>query len=155
YVASFPVMYNVQGRPTYACALKDKTGLIKLVALVSVENFGVIGIGETPRLAMRAYKSALNQSFDSGDLEGQAPREQLQGVVERIGSDVQSGQTYYYLILEGTKRIFVASSRIAETLVLTQVGDRVIVQFDDAQARFADISEFQNLTLGSDGDEIP
>ncbi|MCG8453209.1 MAG: hypothetical protein MI717_08515, partial [Spirochaetales bacterium] len=47
YVASFPVMYNVQGRPTYACALKDKTGLIKLVALVSVENFGVIGIGET------------------------------------------------------------------------------------------------------------
>ena len=32
YQATFPVMYNILGTPTYVSALKDKAGLVKMVA---------------------------------------------------------------------------------------------------------------------------
>ena len=36
YQATFPVMYNILGKPTYVMSLKDKAGLVKMVSFVSV-----------------------------------------------------------------------------------------------------------------------
>ncbi len=52
YFATVPVMYNVLGSPTYVISLKDKAGLIKMVALVSVEDYSLVGLGETKQEAL-------------------------------------------------------------------------------------------------------
>ena len=46
YQATFPVMYNILGKPTYVMSLKDKAGLVKMVSFVSVEDYSVLGLGE-------------------------------------------------------------------------------------------------------------
>lgn len=59
YEATFPVMYNILGTPTYVSSLKDKAGLVKMVAFVSVEDFSILGLGETKDEALRNYREAL------------------------------------------------------------------------------------------------
>ncbi|MDU6249664.1 MAG: hypothetical protein E6612_12215, partial [Paeniclostridium sordellii] len=59
YDATFPVMYNILGKPTYVMSLKDKAGLVKMVAFVSVEDFNIVGIGDTKEEALRSYREQL------------------------------------------------------------------------------------------------
>lgn len=147
YDSTFPIMYNVFGYPTYISSLKDKAGLIKMVALVSVEDYSVLGIGETTQDALRSYKSALNRSVSLDGMESSLVVERVSGIVERIRSDVQSGNTFYYLMLEENDKVFVATSRLSEYLVLTEEEDQVEILYDEAESPMVDMSGFLNLSL--------
>ena len=62
YVASFPSLINVKGQATYIMVLKDAGGLVKLYALVNVEQYGIVATGSTQAEAMKAYKALLVQN---------------------------------------------------------------------------------------------
>ena len=62
YVASFPSLVNVSGQATYIMVLKDDAGLVKLYALVNVENYSIVATGATQADAMSAYKKLLRQN---------------------------------------------------------------------------------------------
>ena len=62
YVASFPSLVNIGGEATYIMVLKDNAGLVKLYALVNVENYSIVATGSTQTEAMNAYKKLLKQN---------------------------------------------------------------------------------------------
>ncbi len=62
YTASFPALINVNGQATYIMVLKDTGGLVKLYALVNVENYGIVATGETQVEAFAAYKKLLRSN---------------------------------------------------------------------------------------------
>ncbi len=62
YVAAFPSLVNVSGQATYIMVLKDDAGLVKLYALVNVENYSIVATGATQADAMSAYKKLLRQN---------------------------------------------------------------------------------------------
>ena len=62
YVASFPSLVNISGQATYIMVLKDDAGLVKLYALVNVENYSIVATGSTQTEAMSSYKKLLKQS---------------------------------------------------------------------------------------------
>ena len=87
YVASFPSLVNVAGEATYIMVLKDATGIVKLYALVNVENYRIVATGATQMDAMREYLSLLRQSgVSSGSSQSAAV------TVEEI---IYSGDTVY------------------------------------------------------------
>jgi hypothetical protein len=47
YIATFPLITNADGQPTYFMTLKDNAGLIKQYAFVSVSDYTSVGTGET------------------------------------------------------------------------------------------------------------
>lgn len=47
YTATFPLLLNLQGEPTYFIALKDDAGLVKKYALVNVQKYQIVAIGDT------------------------------------------------------------------------------------------------------------
>lgn len=59
YVASFPSLINVSGEATYIMVLKDANGIVKLHALVNVENYSIVATGVTQADAKRAYVERL------------------------------------------------------------------------------------------------
>lgn len=59
YVASFPSLINVSGEATYIMVLKDANGIVKLHALVNVENYSIVATGTTQADAKRAYVERL------------------------------------------------------------------------------------------------
>ncbi len=62
YIASFPSLVNISGKATYIMVLKDEGGLVKLYALVNVENYGIVATGQTQTEAISAYKKLLTKN---------------------------------------------------------------------------------------------
>jgi len=148
YDATFPRPYNVDGVWTYVMALKDKEGLIKMVGLVSVSNYEVVGIGTDVKSAIRDYKATLNSTGNVVATSNKGEAFSIKGVVLRIGDDIRSGNTYYYIQLKGHEdKIFVSSSSTSEELPLTINGDSILIEFDDAGNSYIDIKSFDNLNL--------
>jgi hypothetical protein len=61
YVASFPSLINVSGEATYIMVLKDANGIVKMHALVNVENYSIVATGTTQSDAKQAYIKLLMQ----------------------------------------------------------------------------------------------
>lgn len=61
YVASFPSLINVSGEATYIMVLKDANGIVKMHALVNVENYSIVATGTTQTDAKQAYIKLLMQ----------------------------------------------------------------------------------------------
>ena len=131
YEVTFPVMYNILGEPTYVSSLKDKAGLVKMVSFVNVEDYSILGLGETKEEALRNYREALSSKgndikiddYDDSNIE-------TQDEVLRISYDVKNGDTFYYMTLknQGTK-IFITNSNLSNEIPLTVVGDIVKISF--------------------------
>ena len=45
YKATFPLLLNVSDQPTYFMALKDSAGLVKMYAMVNVQQYQVVATG--------------------------------------------------------------------------------------------------------------
>lgn len=151
YDASFPIIINVDNLPTYFMTLKDNEGLIKQYAFVNVENYSVVGNGETISAALDSYRQGLaNEELGSAGATAD-PEEQVevQGTVLRIASEIMDGETSYKMLLEEyPDRIYTLSAALSEELALTQPGDRVTLMAGDTQP-VARASEFDNLTIGA------
>lgn len=148
YQATFPVMYNILGKPTYVSSLKDKAGLVKSVAFVSVEDFSVLGIGETKEEALRNYREALASKGNNVAIENDTTRVEIEGIITRVSPDVKNGNTFYYMTIDSaTNIIFSATSKVANEIPLTAVGDKVKISYEKGQKGFVDIIEFNNMSI--------
>ena len=148
YQATFPVMYNILGKPTYVMSLKDKAGLVKMVAFVSVEDYSVLGLGETKEDALRNYREALSSKGNSIKIENDETQQTTEGTVTRINQEVENGNTFYYLTIDSdTSKIFRATSKTSSELPLTQVGDKVKLSYQKGEKGLVDITEFDNLNI--------
>ncbi len=156
YEATFPVMYNILGKPTYVTSLKDKAGLVKMVAFVSVEDYTIVGIGETKEDALRNYREQLKSKGNKVAIENYTSQETTTGVVQRINSDVRDGNTYYYFTVDSLKDvIFTVSSNVSNEIPITKEGDRVKIGYEKGQKGSIDITEFDNLDIDPDKKEDP
>ena len=148
YQATFPVMYNILGKPTYVMSLKDKAGLVKMVAFVSVEDYSVLGLGETKEDALRNYREALSSKGNSIKIENDETQQTTEGAVTRINQEVENGNTFYYLTIDtDNSKIFRATSKVSSKLPLTQIGDKVKLSYQKGEKGLVDITEFDNLNI--------
>lgn len=126
YVASFPSLINVDGIPSYICVLKDNGGLVKMYALVNVEQYNIVGTGSTSTEALKAYRNALkNNNIDVDDAVVEET-ETVDIVVEKVVYGVIEGETYVYLIGDNGQAYKTKLSE-QEGIVLVLDGDEVTV----------------------------
>lgn len=148
YEASFPITYNINGIPTYVMALKDQAGLVKLISMVSVQDYTLVGIGNTIQESLRDYKSSVNSKGDAIVPGSIVESYAIQSTVNRISTDIRGGNTFYYLLLENpANKIFVGSSLISNELPVTRAGDQIKIAYDDGENEVVDINQFDNLEM--------
>ena len=141
YIGSFPILYNINNTPTYVLSLKDQAGLIKMVAMVSVRDHSIVGVGETLEEALRSYKGGNINDKKEGIYAAY-------GQIKRIEPSLIDGKTHYYFTLDNVpNKIFLGESVVSSELPLTQVADSVEVFYDDARNEVINVAKFDNLAL--------
>ena len=147
YVATFPILLNIGNQPTYFISLKDNAGLVKMFAFVNVERYQMVSIGDTLNEAYSEYLKSLaqNTEVDSSALVN------TEGVVAAISSAVRDGNTYYYIELEDSDKVFVASIQMSEVLAVLKPGDVVKLGYVDNDSEFIDLSEITRTAKASPG----
>ena len=146
YAASFPIIINLDGQPTYFMTLKDNAGLIKQYAFVSVVNYSTVGTGETIADARRDYSQALRNGGSSAALQESGETEKATGAVLRIASEQSEKQEIYKLILDSKQDvIFIADSTVSDELAITREGDRVTLEYVETGDGVIHAVSFDNL----------
>ncbi len=144
YSASFPLIINLNGEPTYFMTLKDDEGLIKQYAYVNVKNYLIVGVGDTIDLAANDYQNALRESGSStGDFSNEAQTER--GIVERINIYAVGEVTYATIMLDNGE-IYECNISVSKELPLTAVGDSVTIDYIEGEI-INTITEFENNTI--------
>ena len=145
YYASFPLIINFEGTPTYFMTLKDIDGLIKQYAYVSVKDFLVVGVGESMQDAKLDYEKALRQNPSSSTITDSTNTAELEGTVYRINQEIVAGETVYRFILNERKDIvFEAQGSVSEMLSLTREGDSVKLIYRESQYPIKELVSFEN-----------
>ena len=147
YVSTFPILLNIGNQPTYFISLKDNAGLVKMFAFVNVERYQLVAIGDTLNEAYSEYLKALaqNTEVDASALVN------TRGVIRSVSTAVQDGNSYYYIELEDSDKVFVAPIQVSQVLAVLKPGDTVTVGYVDSQETFIDISEI-SLEKKADAD---
>jgi len=129
YKATFPILINAGGEPTYFLSLKDDAGLVKQYAFVSVENYQVVATGDSVAEAEKAYYRLLKDNGKDASIDNS--ENMIEGKITSLNSAVVSGNTYYYFKVEGKDEIFIASIASNKGLPLLKVGDTVSFEYDE------------------------
>lgn len=123
YNATFPLLLNVAKEPTYVLTLKDSAGLVKKYAMVNIEQYTIVAIGDTITECEENYITQLKDSnvvSEDSEISGTAS-----GVISQIAQVVVEGNTHYYLMLEGYDDIFDVDVSKIVSIVKYNVGDSV------------------------------
>ena len=116
YNATFPILLNIRDRPTYFLSLKDAAGLVKMYAFVDVQQYQIVGIGDTVNAAMANFESVL------GGSEEAPVGEPVTGILQEILPVVVDGNTRYYFRLEGADTVYIADLSLSSRLPLPPSG---------------------------------
>jgi hypothetical protein len=128
YRATFPILLNVGGRPTYFMSLKDGAGLVKMYAYVDMAQYQIVGTGATVDKAKAAYLDLLSNenvevSPDSDDVKT------VEGTVTALASAVVDGNTRYYVCLNGGDDVYVLNAALSDRLPFLKAGDTVTITY--------------------------
>lgn len=135
YTATFPLLLNVENRPTYFLSLKDAAGLVKMYAFVDVERYQIVGTGETVELARAAYEKALG-----GESDLNVGGEPITGTITEIYPVVVDGNTSYYFQLEGSDTVYIAGVTLSSRLPFLKAGDTVTITCSGETSTVREIS---------------
>lgn len=144
YTATFPLLINVAGQPTYFIPLQDDTLLVKSYAMVNVAQYQLVATGNTVSQCEQEYIRMLT---DKGlTQEEEVPQTTVQGTVAEIRSAVLDGNTYYYVRLEGQTVFYALSARDNQEAVILNVGDQVTIEHQVTEENAA-ITQGYSLTI--------
>ena len=104
YQATFPLLLNISGEPTYFMALKDDAGLVKMYAMVNIQKYQWVATGDSIKECEKSYSQLLKTN---GIISGINEESQsISGKIENIMSVNIEGTSHIYFALEGKKEIF-------------------------------------------------
>lgn len=153
YQATFPILLNVSGEPTYFMALKDSSQLVKMYAMVNVEQSTIVGVGSslaecTENYAAELQKNGVNVDVDVDSMgeedEDNTPQVEtvdVTGKVQEIRSVITGGETYFYIKLQDNTTYYKVAVKDAEKIVILNVGDSITFVVDkDAKGEIVTVN---------------
>ncbi|MCR5677905.1 MAG: hypothetical protein K6G13_07750 [Agathobacter sp.] len=143
YQASFPSLINVYDKPTYVMVLKDASGIVKLYAMVNVEQYNIVTTASNLDDCFSKYKKLVKaggdeDAVDDGDTNDDGDETELKDPVDlevtiaSIEYVAIRGDTYVYLEAEdGT----ILRQKFAdnESLISLRIGDKIKVNAQQSE----------------------
>jgi hypothetical protein len=146
YTATEPVLYNVQGNPTYLITLKDNGGFVKLTAFVSVVNFqDGVGIASDVNGAYRNYIASMAKVTRGNSVDSLVDTKSVSGVVTKMQTVIRDGNSEFWFLVDEMPMIFVVTPDTSREAPMSSVGARVRIDYRDGGNSQVTVVEFDNL----------
>jgi len=101
YKASFPLLINLNNKPTYLISLKDDAGLVKMYAFVDVVDYQKVEVTDSSKGIIKASENYLETTKAPADESTYLQKEIEVAFITNVTIE---GNTYYYIIdTEGKK----------------------------------------------------
>ena len=131
YKATFPILLNVGGEPTYFMALKDASQLVKMYAMVNVSQYQLVATGTTVEECQAAYAELMiKNGIAEAEPEPEVETAVINGAIEDIRSSVMDGDTWYFIRLENQQVYYLINGSEYPLATILNVGDRVKITYE-------------------------
>ena len=108
-------------------ALKDGAGLVKKFAMIDIQRYQNVAVGDTVAECQKSYGALLatNGALTAKDVANSSTYGETSGKIRTMAQAVVDGNTHFYVTLEGDDAIydFVLPGMIG--IVTYQVGDQI------------------------------
>ena len=131
YRATFPLLLNIADEPTYFIALKDNAGLVKKYAMVNIQKYQNVAIGDTVASCEQTYIKMLKTGGGSSSTPQDIQK--IQGVIKKIAQGVIEGNTHFYLVLENSELIFDVPLADFMEVLRYDVGDEISIEYSQGE----------------------
>lgn len=108
YRATFPLLLNIANEPTYFIALKDNAGLVKSYAMVNIERYQIVAIGDSVASCEQTYIKLLqnNGLIENNETVNNAETLTIKGTIKSIKEIIIDGNTHYFITLQNINELF-------------------------------------------------
>ena len=133
YKATFPLLLNISSEPTYFIALKDDAGLVKKYAMVNVQKYQIVAIGDSVSQCEENYLELL---LSSGVKEAEKDEREIlsvTGKITKVAQAVIDGTSHYYLMVEGSEDIFDISVVDFIDVVRCEAGQEITMEYKEGE----------------------
>ena len=138
YESSFPLLINLNNRPTYLMSLKDAAGLVKMYAFVDVEDYQKVVVSDSSlgiKEAARNYLSNVDIKVDSDLMTSK------EITINSITTASIDGTTYYYIVDDNNKKYKVSIKTNEELLPFLNKNSKIKIKY----AKEKDVIEIINV----------
>lgn len=129
YQATYPILLNVAGQPTYFVSLKDDAGLVKMFAMINIEQYQSVATGSTVEECQEAYLALLASDglLSEEEAAESSATQEVSGQIATIAQAVVDGNSHFYVTLAGDATGTIYDFSLPELLeiVAYQPGDQI------------------------------
>ncbi len=124
YDATFPLLVNVNNRPTYLISLKDAAGLIKMYALVDVADYQKVVVTD----ASKGIETAIS-NYIGTDINNTSDLISKEIIINSIKSVMIDGNTYFYITDSSNQKYRVSIKVSPNILPFIEAGNNVKISY--------------------------
>lgn len=143
YESTFPLLINVDNQPTYFMALKDNAGLVKKYAMIDIQRYQNVAVGDTLEETEKSYKKLLRANgVSTDDDSGKATKTDgtATGTISLISPVVLDGNSHYYVMLNGDGTLYDCPVANVVDIVRFKEGDSVTLTVSGDNGDVATVS---------------
>lgn len=149
YTSTFPLLINLNGRPTYLLSLKDSGGLVKMYAFVDVENYQKVSVTDSSygiKYAADEYLKMLNGNVP--DKPDDQPKEMHTSTITiaTINNILVDGNTIYYVLSADNEKYEIPATVDLSIVPFVKEGDVISVTYYTADNGLNIVTKIQNST---------
>jgi hypothetical protein len=123
YTSTFPLLINLEDKPTYLVSLKDNAGLVKMYALVDVKDYQKVVVTDANEGIEQASINYLNnKQVDISELE------EKEITIKSLTPIVIDGNTYYFIEAEDNYKVKVSLN--LDVIPYLKVNDQVNITYN-------------------------
>ena len=124
YKSTFPLIINLNGKPTYLMSLKDNAGLVKMYAFVDYNDYQKVVVTDSKDGILVAAQNYLGENVITNDLMEKSI------IVNDIAFSVVDGTTYYYIKSDGI--VYRASIKVNQSILpFIKIGDKINICYKE------------------------
>lgn len=138
YNSTFPLLINLNGRPTYLVSLKDNSGLVKMYGFVDVADYQKVVVTDSSKGIQTAANNYLNNVSFTED-ESKLIDKNI--TIKTVNTASIEGNTYYYFIDTNNNKYYVSINVSPKKLPFIKVGDTISIKI----SREKDVTEIISI----------
>ncbi|PUD96930.1 hypothetical protein DA477_04940 [Levilactobacillus brevis] len=146
--ATMPIMYNIDGTPTWVVSLLDSTGAFRSYAYIKAADQSVKAYSTTATDALDQYRVQLATTGSTAGSTGNSKAIKIDGKVERVAIVPNGSSQSVIFTLKGNKNLWTVGTDDYPKAVLLKAGDKVkITATVNKAAKTGTVQEFRNQTF--------
>lgn len=123
--AKMPILYNIEGMPTWIVSLLDTNGIFKGYVYISATDSDILVDGNDAEKTLQAFKVKLSLKGSNNKNTSKSDAKKVTGKVKRVNKIVIDGTETVSFMLEDDKQVYTISTANNVYSMFLKEGDQV------------------------------